>query len=394
MKIIIAIFGLVAGIAVGYYLVTYSLTSPHTKNGVIDANNNSKSFNRSEKQVVGFLPYWFINKEGEDFAKYITTLTYFGLTINSDGTIQKFTKPTQTEPGWHTLNSGKVNKFLDVAGRANLTTSLLVFKSNNDAIDALLSDPVAHAQNLVNEAVPIMKQYGFTDLNLDIESTKEGSTDAQMRFTQFAKTLKRGLSNVGTLTVEMSASDFVKNKLIDPKSIKDIADYVIIMAYDYHFPGSIVTGPVAPLSGGGVTYEYDTEIAVKEALKIIPKGKIILGIPLYGYEWETIGDTNHSAVVPGTSIVASNERAENLLSTCQTCTTIYEEDAQEVLLTFKDAKTGTNHQIFYPNERSTQAKINYTNVNKLGGLALWALGYEGKSILSPLSNYLTAGLRN
>lgn len=381
--------GILSGIFAGYFLVAGNLTSSTTLEKT-PAKVMVTSFKRPTRQVIGFLPYWFINKEDTGVTKYITTLTYFGLTIDTDGTILKFSKPNETEPGWHTLNSGKVAQFLDAAKSNHLTTSLLVFKANNETIDTLISDPITHAQNLLNGVVPIMKQYGFTDLNLDIESTKEASPDARAKFTQFAKTVKRGLEkeNAGSLTVEVSASDFIKNKLINPSALKDIADYVVIMAYDYHFPGSIVTGPVAPLSGGGVTYEYDTKIAVEKALQVIPPEKIILGIPLYGYEWETITDTNHSAIIPGTSVVVSNERAENLLSTCSTCTNIFDVEAQEVLLTFRDEKTGSFHQIFYPDVRSTQSKVNYAKENKLGGLALWALGYEGETILNPLENYI------
>ena len=36
------------------------------------------------------------------------------------------------------------------------------------------------------------------------------------------------------------------------------------------------------------------------------------------------------------------------------------------------------HQIFYPDKQSTQVKVQFVKNEGLGGLALWALGYEGE----------------
>jgi spore germination protein YaaH len=67
-----------------------------------------------------------------------------------------------------------------------------------------------------------------------------------------------------------------------------IADNIVLMAYDYHSTSSFVTGPVAPLSGAGIMSEYDVTAAVEKTLDLIPPQKLVLGIPLYGYEWETL----------------------------------------------------------------------------------------------------------
>src|SRR4029078_3375483 len=124
---------------------------------------------------------------------------------------------------------------------------------------------------------------------------------------------------LGTLTVEISSSDLIRHNLIDPKNISAFADSIVIMAYDYHFAGSEVTGPVAPMGGGGDEAEYDTILALEKAIEVIPSQKIILCIPLYGYQWETLDDIPRSAVIPGTGQTASNSRVENLLSDCATC---------------------------------------------------------------------------
>jgi spore germination protein YaaH len=342
-----------------------------------------------KKEVIGFLPYWLMTKADEDYSKYITTLTYFSLTVDKDGTIQKYTNPGESEPGYHSLVTGKADPFLAKAKEKGLNLSLAVFSSDDDAINEMIKDPTASAQNLVNDVTPIMQQYGFTDLNLDIEQTSDASPEARVAFTQFVQAVRNNSTDkIKTISIDVSASSFVKTtNLSDPSSLAPFVDKIIIMAYDYHYAGSYVTGPVAPGEGAGTISEYDTQTAVEEALNTIPADKLILGIPLYGYEWETIESASRSAVIAGSGQTISNSRAEDFLNSCATCSAKFDPIDMEESIIYKDQETGTYHQIFYPDKMATEYKVKLAKDNSLGGMALWALGYEGKTILEPLASY-------
>jgi spore germination protein YaaH len=288
-------------------------------------------------QVIGFLPYWLIDKADKDYSPYLTTLAYFGLTIGPDGSIQQFTNPGESEPGWYALNSGKFDPPKDIH------TSLVVFNGDPQSIDELIANPVAHAANLVEQVAPIMERYGFTDLNIDIESVLPASESAQMRFTSFIREVKRNLTSQGgkpkTITIDASPTDLIKPRLISLQDIEPYVDFVVLMTYDYHYSGSFVTGPVAPLWGAGIYNEFDTETGIEKALAVLPPHKVILGVPLYGYEWETITAHPRSAVLPGSGIVASNRRVEELLSQCATCSARLEDRSAESYLIYKDQET-------------------------------------------------------
>jgi len=159
------------------------------------------------------------------------------------------------------------------------------------------------------------------------------------------------------------------------------------MAYDYHFIGSLVTGPVAPENGAGIVSEFDVKTAIVEALRSIKPEKIILGIPLYGYEWESIGSVPRSAIIPSTGLTISNKRAEEFLRDCNNCKQAFDETDKEMNVVYKDDETGFYHQFFYPEKRSIQSKLDLVENYNLGGIALWALGYEGNIILQPLSEW-------
>jgi len=383
MKQILSLLSvLIIGVSAGYF---YARQNPG--NTSLISPLGVPLFQTNKKQVIGFLPYWLLSSANSDYSLYFNTLTYFGLTLDADGHILKKTNRTETEPGWHSLNIGKANSFFDTAKSKKMTLSLLVFASKEDDIYALIDTPEQSAQNLITDIVPIMQQYGFTDLNVDIESIATASDSARTKFTTFIRSVNQQLKASGkyTLTVEVTASDAIKNKLINVTELAGIADKVVIMAYDYHYMGSGVTGPIAPLSGGGATYEYDVETAINEALKYLPADKIVLGIPSYGYEWETLSEATSSAVLPGSGLTASTTRI--LKEKCATCEEKVDPITQEAYMIYKDEITGTYHQVYYPNQQSTQSKVDLAKTMKLGGIAVWALGYEDPTLYEPLSFY-------
>ena len=380
-KLAIIISGLVLGICLGFLIII----------NFVAQNKTSSLINplAPKKIVIGFLPYWLLNTAKSDYSNYITTLAYFGLRVDQNGNIQKLLSPTQYEPGWYALSSGKLDQFFNIALKNNVSLSLMVVSGDTNSIDGLVSDPVLHAKNLVSDLNPLIDKYNFSDINLDIEYTQSASPTARGNFTKFVTEVKKELKSSKTLTVEISPTDVITNNLIDPKEMSKIADSVVLMAYDYHSTSSFVTGPVAPISGAGVVSEYDVTAAVEKALDLISPQKLVLGVPLYGYEWESIAKIPRSAIVPNSGVVASNRRAEDLLNSCSSCGAILDKEADEKYVSFLDEDFGDYHTVFFPDKDSTQAKIHLTNEFQLEGLALWALGYEGNSILNPLASYVS-----
>lgn len=348
-----------------------------------------KYFGITKPRIVGFQPYWLLDKADKNYIPYLTTYAYYGLALDNDGTVVKLANADEEDPGWTTLKGENLNKRMKQAKSEHLNLSLLVYTSKEATISSILEDPKKSARNLVADIEPVMKKFGFTDLNLDIESFKEATEGSRLKFTAFVDSVKKELvqNKLGTLTLDISPSAFVKSFIINPADIGGIADFIILMAYDYHYSGSFLSGPVAPIGGVGKYWEFDVESGIREALKTVPPHKIILGIPLYGYEWETLSDKPNSAVIPGGSSTASNRRAEKLLSECKNCVKSTDEVHKETSIVFPDPDGDFFHQIFYEDKDSLSRKIELVRKYNLGGIALWALGYEGDDILSPLLQY-------
>lgn len=385
-SILFSCIGFLLGIGIGYYLIFVSpQTLVHVKNQFFP----SQTVHADQKQIIGFLPYWLIEKAQPDYSDYITTLTYFGLTIGTNGKIQYLANEQEEEPGYHMLKSKQLKALFSKAKEKDMTLSLLVFSGDSDAIESLISNPVVHATNLVKDVSPIMKKYGFTDLNLDIESTRGASEEAQANFTTFVKHVKKEVQKrkLGTVTVEITGNDLIRKNLIRPKDMAAIADYVVIMAYDFHYAGSIVTGAVAPLGGAESEAEFDTRVVLSQAYRVIPKEKIILGVPSYGYAWETLHPIPKSATLPGSGLTMSNAKTESFLKECSSCSAQLDAKAQEPYVIYKNQETGTYQQIFYPDRNAMQKKVNMVSKANLAGLAIWALGYEAIDMYRPLVSY-------
>ena len=217
-KSFITIFlGLVLGSVVGIFLI-FSTNESSTP---ISPINLKQAIQPAKKESLGFLPYWLLDKAKNDYSNFITTLDYFSLTIDTDGTILKSTTPVELEPGWYTLTSGSVDKFLNNAKEKNIKLSVSVFNGDRESINRVVDDPKNHAANLVNDMTDVMSKYGFSDLNLDIESIAEATPAAQQKFADFVSEVRSQMKSKNlpyTLSIDIAPIDFIKdNRLVKPE---------------------------------------------------------------------------------------------------------------------------------------------------------------------------------
>lgn len=340
-------------------------------------------------QIIGFLPYWLLGKAQDSYPREVTTLTYFGLALNPDGTIQKMANPKEEEPGWTALRGDRWKTKMDSAKKLGQKLSLLVQMSGESNIQTLISSPVENGRMIVTQVAPIMKQYGFTDLNLDIESFAEASPSARTQFTQLVQTVTDGIhtQKLGTVTIELSPSAIVKPFMYGPIALGEIVDTIVLMAYDYHYTGSYIAGAVAPLSGAGTVTEFDVTTGVNEALKEIPRNKLVLGIPMYGYTWETLDPKLGAPVVPGSGYATSYKTFAVTLQNCPNCVVMRDPVTAEPAVSYPSSDAGITKQVFYEDKTAIVAKVELAKTTRMSGVAMWALGYEDGDIMLPISEY-------
>jgi len=328
--------------------------------------------------VYGFLPYWNINTV--QLQPELTHLAYFSLTIAGDGSLVT-REATYEEPGYNKLRS---EAFLDLAAQAKANGTqleLVLTQMKNDDISAFLNSPTA--QNRFIESLDnILLAYPFSGINIDIEYVGSPSPALRNNLTVFMQTLNDHLDTKYShvqLSIDVYASAYTSQGLWDISALAEEIDYLVIMAYDFHRQSSNLSGPVAPLFGGKKYWDTDISQALQAYVKIMPSQKILLGIPFYGYEWRTTSADSQAPTFPNTGSTASYDRVQELLRDSAGLGLVegWNEDALSPYLTYTE--DGRIYTIYYENSRSLSYKLDFVNQLDLGGVAIWALGYEGDS---------------
>jgi spore germination protein YaaH len=207
---------------------------------------------------------------------------------------------------------------------------------------------------------------------------------AQLRnqYTTFIKNLSEHLDNTYDdieLTVDMYAGAATKNMLWEVEEIAPLVDYIIVMAYDFHRSSSPTAGPVAPLFEKEASWSESINGYLRDFSRKVPTNKLLLGIPFYGYEWQTTSTDPGSFTLPRTGATASYRRVKELISQKEALnlTEHWDENALAPYLSY--VKDGENYLVYFENAASVAYKLEYVNQLNLAGIAIWSLGYEGES---------------
>jgi spore germination protein YaaH len=179
-------------------------------------------------------------------------------------------------------------------------------------------------------------------------------------YTGFLRELRDRLQPLGrTLTVAVPAKtseDIPWLRGYDFGGIGSVVDFMFIMAYDFHHAGS-EPGPVASLPDVRRTIEF--------AIKYVPRRKIILGVPLYGYEW--VIPYRPGSVAPAISNQRAIETAMRFQSPIQ-----YSTELESPFFRYTD-QGGISHEVWFEDVRSMAAKMILVREYGLDGIGAWQI---------------------
>lgn len=355
-------------------LITYLLLPPQTPLSPLGSSSSPliSPPPSSPYLILGFAPYWNMKKLTQDSLNYITHFSYFALHLRGDGSLYTKVNRREEDPGYTNYKRILENP---ISAKPLILTYM---QEDQEALTSLLSTSAAR-QNAIKTIIESVKESGAAGINIDFEPLGDISTDSRNNFTLFISGLRTQLdltlSTINSkplLTISTYASAASKPRIWDLPSLAPITDYFVIMTYDYTMPKSSNAGPNSPLRDFSGEFEHNILKNLSELTSIIPSSKLLLGIPLYGYEWETLDHTKYS---PTTSrgITASLERIEKMLQD-KTLELVW--DRNSLTPYGISTESGTTSQIYFENETSLRLKLDLVKSSNLGGIALWALGYD------------------
>lgn len=335
-------------------------------------------FSQGKKIIYGYLPYW--NLTSFTLQPEVTHLAYFSLGIAANGTlIQQQTDGT--EPGFSKFKS---DTFLDIASAAekqNTAVELVLTQFDPDDITSFLTSTTAQ-QKLFESLDSVLLAQPVSGISIDIELNGTPSPALRKGLTNFMKNLRIHTDSRYKhlqLSIALYASASEDTGIWDISELSNVVDYLIVMAYDFHRRSSAQAGPVAPLFGGKKLWDTDINHHLQNFIKKVPSEKLLLGIPFYGYEWQTTSRDAQSHTFPDTGSTASIARVQELLKRKKELQVQehWNSDALSPYLSY--IENGQTFVIYYEDSRSISYKLDFVNQLELGGIAIWALGYEGQS---------------
>jgi spore germination protein YaaH len=164
----------------------------------------------------------------------------------------------------------------------------------------------------------------------------------------------------------------------DLKALAKSVDLICLMTYDQHTSYT----PPGPVAG----YPWVLE-NVKYALASVPKDKLSLGIPVYGYHWfagKPLGGKN----VPNNSAESIGTPAAMQLAHAYNAKLQW--DPVDKAAWFYFYRAQDREYIFYTDARSFAARYDLVKQDGLEGFCSWVLGEEDPAIWQLLPSHGTA----
>lgn len=242
-------------------------------------------------------------------------------------------------------------------------------------------DPaLGHAAMVTNKATVIANivkavSGAYDGVNVDFESLAYSTNVADDRaaYTSFVHDLATALHAKGlslVISVPAKTADSPDDTWSYPYDYAALAadvDWMQLMTYDENGPGWSAPGPVSGADWVGSSVAY--------AITVVPKSKILIGLPAYGYDWDLTASTPSSSTYVGSSISWTGFAA--VLATAGAVT--HWDAATSSPYVDYTTSDGHEHELWYENAESITAKTKLVPMNGIAGYSMWSLGQEDES---------------
>ena len=226
---------------------------------------------------------------------------------------------------------------------------------------------------LSSDIANAISAYNLDGVNIDIENVTPAE---RTKYVSLVALLRSKLAAGKIVTVAVAANPYGSMSgwagSYDYAGLAHYCDYLMLMAYDESYYGS-APGPVASIGF--------VEKSLKYALSVVPKEKMVLGLPFYGRIWST---TN--GVAPN-GYGISNTKVEALIKDYSgsvvfddpskaACATITVKDSDTKPVIAGKALSAGTYKIWYSNEQAIKAALSLVEKYDIKGTGSWSLGQE------------------
>ncbi len=377
-------------------LITGCINKSKDENSIV-LSDKTKFISQRQLHEKAFGNFNFKNEQQWDSLKNIsfekviyrtgkvdTTIRTFGWHIYSNGSswrnynfpmlwgLSYFSYAIQPETGnYKSIHQWKTTALIDSAKANDCKVFLSVsnFGSKNNSI---FLENLKGQRTLIDSLSSLLAFRDANGINIDFEGvSKKNKKD----FTNFILEVSKKLKQVNPeymISLCLYAEDW--NNIFDIKTIDSYVDFYTLMGYDYYGEFSKTTGPVTPLKksvkfGNGLETSVNTY--QNEGVHL---DKLIIGLPYYGVEWYTRSSEIGAIVTRFKSHPPYKSIREYYIDSLSIPLQFDLKSSSSYLL----IEDSTNHyrQLFFEDVKSLSTKYDWIKNNKIGGVGIWALGYD------------------
>ncbi len=230
---------------------------------------------------------------------------------------------------------------------------------SNELADILLNSPYLQ-DILIQKIIENMQAKGYYALDIDFEYVPQKDKE---NYAAFVENLTNQLNQRGFLTLIALAP---KTSADQPGLLYEAHDYFALgraanLALTMTYEWGYTYGPpmaVAPINKVNEVLSY----AVTE----IPPQKLLMGIPLYGYDWPIPfekGVTKATSLSPQQALIIAQENGVAIQ---------YDEMSQAPYFRY----AGDTHEVWFEDARSIYAKLMLLKMYNLTGIGYWNLARD------------------
>jgi len=288
-----------------------------------------------------------LTASAREAAPYLTYLAPFSFQAQRDGTLK--------EP--------LLDNFPQIARANNNVLMMVITNQENDQfsdeLGRILLNDITVQDRFLNNIVTTARRLGFRDIHFDFEYLRPADREAYNQFLRKARDRFKQEGWLISTALAPKTSATQKGKWYEAHDYRthgEIVDFVVIMTYEWGYSGGPAQA-VSPIGPVRKVLEY--------ALTEMPGSKIMMGQNLYGYDWTLpfVQGSVAKAVSPQQAIRLAAENNVNIQ---------YDSRAQAPF--FRYTKGGKQHEVWFEDARSIQAKFDLIKELKLRGMSYWKLG--------------------
>lgn len=311
------------------------LRVPRETRRTIDVNAYLTDFGTRGQRVVG------------EIAPVLTYLSPFSYHVGRNGSLQP-------------LNDTAV---LDLAKAGRVAPLLVISNWEGSMFSSELANIILNSdtvqETLLNNVIETMRSKGYRGLNIDFEYIYPRDRNAYNRFLQKVVTRLHGEGYLVStaLAPKISASQTGLLYVAHDYPVHGrLVDFVVLMTYEWGWIG----GPpmaVSPVNQIRNVLNY--------AVTAIPRGKILMGVSVYGYDWTL-------PFVPGQSRAQTmTPQGATQRAATKNVAIEYSVTSQAPNYQYVDPE-GKPHQVWFEDARSFQAKLDLVKQYGLRGISFWS----------------------